>query len=244
MISQSTRQGCNLVTQDALEQTLNRVALPSQTLAWLQEVLGHLADREAGGESINRALAGEKVILLAASIPSMEEVQKKFDSASPEDLKDLEKGLASMGVTNSGTLKERLISALKQQAQQLADGYDQVLAARKAPFPERLKAVEPCRQTDANATSREASDLAHLRLDQTAVALERFRAAKGDHYPDTLAELSPKFLPSVPEDPFDGQPLRYAKSGNGYTLHSIGTPGAAAAALKTLSFAVSNPPKP
>ena len=94
------------------------------------------------------------------------------------------------------------------------------------------------------ATSREAQDLAHLRLAQTAVALEQFRAAGGNRYPDNLAELSPKFLAAVPEDPFDGQPLRYAKSGNGYTLHSIGPPGANEATLKGLTFTVFDPPKP
>ena len=94
------------------------------------------------------------------------------------------------------------------------------------------------------ATGKEAESLARLRLAQTAVALEQFRAAGGNRYPANLAELSPKFLAAVPEDPFDGQPLRYAKSGNGYTLYSIGLPGANEANLKGLTFTVFDPPKP
>ena len=41
-----------------------------------------------------------------------------------------------------------------------------------------------------------------------AIALELFRREHGS-YPNALAELSPRFLPRVPRDPFDGQPLRY-----------------------------------
>jgi hypothetical protein len=96
----------------------------------------------------------------------------------------------------------------------------------------------------AKSTLVEARSLAWLRLAQAAVALEQFRAAGGNRYPDNLAELSPKFLAAVPEDPFDGQPLRYAKSGNGYTLYSIGLPGASEANLKGLTFTVFDPPKP
>ncbi|MDX9911262.1 MAG: hypothetical protein RBS39_05480 [Phycisphaerales bacterium] len=41
-----------------------------------------------------------------------------------------------------------------------------------------------------------------------AIALELYRREHGS-YPTTLADLTPRFLPSVPRDPFDGQPLRY-----------------------------------
>jgi len=37
-----------------------------------------------------------------------------------------------------------------------------------------------------------------------------------------LSELSPSQLPAVPTDPFDGQPLRYRKVGEGYLLYSVG----------------------
>ncbi len=51
--------------------------------------------------------------------------------------------------------------------------------------------------------------LATARLTQTAIALARYRLANSKRLPSTLAELVPRFLSSVPLDPFDGEPLRY-----------------------------------
>ncbi len=51
---------------------------------------------------------------------------------------------------------------------------------------------------------------AQARLAQTACALERHRIAEGD-YPDRLDALVPRWLPTVPADPIDQQPLRYAR---------------------------------
>jgi hypothetical protein len=242
LLSQMTRNVCNQWALKSLEQTLNRVALPSQTLTRLQDILGQMADREAGGESFNRAFAGEK--LMAMSLFSSDELQKKLDTASPEDLQDFQRELDSRDVPKTGTLKERAMLFMQKAAQDTANGYDQLLAARQTPFPARLTAIDANKQTDLKATSKEAQDLARLRLAQTAVALERFRASGGKGYPDNLAALSPKYLRSVPQDPFDGQPLRYAKSGDGYTLHSAGQTGDTDAVLKTMIFTVTNPPKP
>src|SRR5262249_23306001 len=51
---------------------------------------------------------------------------------------------------------------------------------------------------------------AQLRCAIVMVALERYRLAH-TRWPDSLAALVPKFLPKVPLDPYDGQPLRYRK---------------------------------
>ena len=45
---------------------------------------------------------------------------------------------------------------------------------------------------------------ARLELQRLAIALERYKAAKGD-YPVTLDELVPAFLEEVPLDPFTGR---------------------------------------
>jgi hypothetical protein len=56
----------------------------------------------------------------------------------------------------------------------------------------------------------------------TVLAIERYRLTNGDKPPETLSNLTPTFLPSVPMDPFDGQPLRYKKLPKGYLVYSIG----------------------
>ena len=60
------------------------------------------------------------------------------------------------------------------------------------------------------------------RLAIAVAALERHRLANGG-YPKTLADLVPQFLPTVPLDPMDGQPLRYRLDADGtFTLYSVG----------------------
>jgi hypothetical protein len=71
---------------------------------------------------------------------------------------------------------------------------------------------------------KEAKGLAQICTAQTALAIERFRLANGK-LPEKLDELIPQFLPAVPQDPFDGQPLRYHRLEKGYVIYSIGSDG-------------------
>jgi hypothetical protein len=52
--------------------------------------------------------------------------------------------------------------------------------------------------------------------------LERHRLATGG-YPKALGDLVPKWVPTVPLDPMDGQPLRYRLNADeSFTLYSVG----------------------
>jgi len=44
-------------------------------------------------------------------------------------------------------------------------------------------------------------------------------------YPETLSELVPKYLPRIPIDYADSQPLHYRRTPEGYLLYSIGEDG-------------------
>jgi len=61
---------------------------------------------------------------------------------------------------------------------------------------------------------------AHLDLARTALAVERYRLATGN-VPEQLTDLVPKYMPEVPLDPFDGQPIRYRRTQPGYRLWSV-----------------------
>ena len=63
--------------------------------------------------------------------------------------------------------------------------------------------------------------LATQRVTLTALALERYRQAQ-DRLPDSLESLVPTYLDHIPQDPFDGRPLRYRLLHPGYHLYSIG----------------------
>ncbi len=75
--------------------------------------------------------------------------------------------------------------------------------------------------TWSRAMQRAASFHALQRLSQVAVALRLYRHKHG-RYPETLQELVPKYLPSLPVDPFDGKPLRYKRLADGFKVWSVG----------------------
>jgi hypothetical protein len=108
------------------------------------------------------------------------------------------------------------------------------------PLPLRLKAHETWRvsrrenwsdklfnfafRSSGVAVPIDAECVAHLRAARTALAIDRFRNARGK-LPETLDSLVPDFLDAVPQDPFDGKPLRYKPLDKGYVLHSVGSDG-------------------
>ena len=60
---------------------------------------------------------------------------------------------------------------------------------------------------------------------KAALALQRYRLAHS-RYPESLSLLVPQYLPAVPRDPLDGQPLRYRMEKDGtYLLYSVGING-------------------
>jgi hypothetical protein len=54
-----------------------------------------------------------------------------------------------------------------------------------------------------------------------AIALEQHRRKHGG-YPATLADIDAEFLPSIPPDRFDGQPIKYALRDGRPLLYSVG----------------------
>lgn len=68
------------------------------------------------------------------------------------------------------------------------------------------------------------SSIAHLRTARVALAVQRYRLVTGN-LPDTLADLVPTYLDTVPKDPFDGRSLRYEKLETGFVVYSIGLDG-------------------
>jgi hypothetical protein len=70
--------------------------------------------------------------------------------------------------------------------------------------------------------ARDAEDRAQARVAQTALAIERYRLVHEGALPENLNALVPGFLPAMPIDPFDGQPLRFQRRPSGYVVFSIG----------------------
>ena len=81
-------------------------------------------------------------------------------------------------------------------------------------LPSLERAASPCARTQTSV------DLARV-----ACALERFRQANGG-FPESLNALVPTYLPEIPHDIVNGQPLRYRRTEDGnFLLYSVGWNG-------------------
>src|SRR5206468_3978266 len=76
----------------------------------------------------------------------------------------------------------------------------------------------------ASARNLAVYNEAWLRAAAVALAVERFRQRQG-RWPADLNELLPALLPRVPNDPFDGNPIRYRQLSDGVVIYSIGSDG-------------------
>lgn len=63
--------------------------------------------------------------------------------------------------------------------------------------------------------------IGELRCAQLALATEEFRIRR-DRWPESLQEMEKDLNLTIPNDPFDGKPLRYAKREDGVTIYTIG----------------------
>jgi hypothetical protein len=63
-----------------------------------------------------------------------------------------------------------------------------------------------------------------LRCTALALAAERYRQACGQ-WPAALDDLVPNYVAGVPNDPFDGRPLKLAKHAQGIAIYSVGVDG-------------------
>ena len=73
----------------------------------------------------------------------------------------------------------------------------------------------------SGAVKHAATADARRALARLALAIERCRAGTGT-YPESLDAVAPAYIPAVPRDPFDGQPLRMVRRDGHIVLYSVG----------------------
>jgi hypothetical protein len=98
----------------------------------------------------------------------------------------------------------------------------QIMDSHPAPFNfiGRLLMPEFSNYAKRTAFAQESADLARI-----AIALERYYLANGA-YPASLDALAPKFMPEIPADVINGDPLQYGPTQDGrFVLYSVGWNG-------------------
>jgi hypothetical protein len=96
---------------------------------------------------------------------------------------------------------------------------DQALESRTTILRQRISMVVLA-PTDATFGIT-ARTIAMRDAAMAAIAVELYRRQHGQ-LPESLDQLKPDYLPQVPIDPFDGQPLRYTVKGGKFAIYTAG----------------------
>jgi hypothetical protein len=253
LMSQTVRSWCIVTAANALEETLGRVAIPTGTLSLLEHSLQQAADSDAAGTGLIRGIVGERAMDLAFFDLPVDQQKQLLDTtrifapiAQPRPTLD-----PSLATEDRQFLTESYLQILNDltkpfPARRVLQKY---VAQRAAEAWKRKLAVSAVRlQPLEGMASREEMMLVYLRLAQTAVALEHYRASNQGHYPDSLKQLVPVYLPAIPRDPFVGKKLLYQQGGGGYFVYSVGPDGKDHGGLSgrngqgDIVFSLSSPP--
>jgi hypothetical protein len=228
LISQLVRFACWGIILPRLERALSLATFTDGQLAELQKVVA-MAERP---QAAVRGLAAEQACGIAIF------TDPKIMTALFNGFKPVRSKAGQLEMTSIVSLFR--ISGLPQRdkAFYLASMGRQI-AAMERPYPARFAAG----QQVAGVTNlpgrfyivsrmmlpglqkfqlRDAEHTALVRVATTALAIERFRVAHANALPDHLEQLAPSCCPTVPADPFDGQPLRYKKHSSSYAVYSLG----------------------
>src|SRR6185503_14441386 len=152
LLSQLIRVAMVSTALAALDQILNRTALPPESLNALLKVFHQMEDYEARGEGFNRALTAERAISIALL-------------RTPQKLAQMLKAPgASMPAEQRDPVLTRLQKGdtFERDQQYFEATFQELMTARKEAFPDRLKADGLIRQRVTEAEGKKLPLMAVL----------------------------------------------------------------------------------
>jgi hypothetical protein len=229
IISQLVRIACIGMASSAIERALALGEPSEKTLSGLQS----LVEQEESHPTLASALRGERALqheilvgLTNGSMPTKSLFADFPNGFRWDELMRRWEGTGAIRREHPQVLK--LISKAIDNARLPAHEQPaaaKVLQEKIARMPPRsttlTRALLPATDRYAVAGQRK---LATVRCLKVLLALERQRLRTGA-WPAKLTELTPQLLVSVPEDPFDGKPLRYRVLPGGAVVYSVGPDG-------------------
>ena len=218
LTSHMIRIVCLLKATATLERILNRTTVDTGHLEHLEQALTSAYDPNA----LERAFVSEQCFMLADSRPRMDWAPVR----PSESLSFVRLQMA------------RVSGALDLAKIRYIDLIDRHITAARLPTRERMRAASEIEREIRRMRDNQVfltgimpdfhglivfdvANTAQLLTARTALAVERYRLATGQ-LPSRLADLVPTYLEQVPQDPFDGQSLRYHRLEKGYVVYSVG----------------------
>jgi hypothetical protein len=234
-VSQLVRMRTISIAGITLERRANRGAFSLTEL----DTLAKAFDRVTLSNSLVRALIGER----AMGIPHFRMSWADINRLSRDDLSEVEDdGLAHLPDSKEQPGFLRVTGVFERDLLFFLQTLDTNITVAALPLPQSLvgdRLFEAAGETAgaryyllsamslpglSRANRRVAQTTAHLNLARAAIAVEKYFVANG-RYPRELSDLVPGNLPELPNDPFDGKPLRYKPTATGYVLYSVGKDG-------------------
>jgi hypothetical protein len=202
-----------------LERVMSQVALTDRQIETLYRVF-HDLDITGG---LPRALAGERCMLYPLFDRPQSLDRRGFAKLPPGPLLEAYSvlGLAA----REGAVYLDFAQECMQIAQLPVSHYRAAVDAAEIRYLRDRKGILLSRiGLSSGIMGREAVYVASLEVARVALVIERYRLAHGG-LPERLDQLVPGDLKAVPEDPFDGKPLRYRRLDRGYVVYSVGEDG-------------------
>ena len=177
--------------------------------------------------------------LLADRARAIEGVWRRYYGPSPAAPRDYRLRMRSvMDTVRRPLMTRRAVRMMRRWAE--------LIEASRRPWPERVRAIEELgRRHGPPSDSREelmflfpsagTSDAPYAlitpravvidRASIAAIAVERFRRDHDGALPAAMSDLTPRYLPRLPVDPYSGRPMLLAKDGTSYRIYSVGPDG-------------------
>ena len=231
LMSQLVRIACQDITTSTLEHLINRTDFTDEQLCDLSRAV---VDAQAPS-ALSRAFVGERCMGLAwLDMPAAQAYPKLsvMSGRLPKSGLGIRLGIFAFqlyrfaGLTDRNTIilldaMEGYVEATQLPLHRHRETFEAIDARYKAASRTDflLGPVAPALGTVDTINLR---GIAHLQTAQAALAIQRYRLA-ANKLPDTLADLVPTYLDTIPMDPFDGNDLRYKKLDmGGFVVYSIG----------------------
>ncbi len=219
LISHSVRMWGSVWAGWALERALRQVEFTEGQLVRLHGMFGGIQE----GDGLRRALVGNRCVWLSAFEKPTSLHPQTFDRMPPLPVLEVYDALGLSAREGALFLDyaEECLRIAGLSAFQRQDAIKRV----EARYLRRRDTLLLSRVGLMSGQMRqEARVVAWLEVTATALAVERYRLGR-ERLPDALGQLVPDYLAVVPEDPFDGMPLRYRRMERGFVVYSVGENG-------------------